>query len=95
MISNDRISVDNTATQSDNDNNVYLSMVVFDPLSNQNTGGDDGNYTCSAQIQNTTYIIGSDGNSSETLIVEGKSTALHCVVLHILFVCHRSGSAGG
>ena len=74
LISDDHISVDSTATQSDNDNNVYLSMVMFNPLSNQDTGGDDGVYTCSVQVQDDTYIIGSISDGSETLMVEGKIT---------------------
>ena len=76
LISSGRISVDSSATQSDEDSSMYLSMVMFDPLSNQDTGGDDGNYTCSAQIQNDTYITGSTSDGSETLMVEGKITII-------------------
>ena len=77
LISSGHISVDSSATQSEN-NSVYLSMVTLDPLSNQDSGRDDGVYTCSVQVQDDTYITGSTSNGSKTLMVEGNNYALLC-----------------
>ena len=50
---------------------VYESDVVFNPLSNMESGGDDGDYTCSAEVQNDTYITGSINSGTQTITVEG------------------------
>ena len=68
--STDRISVDiiashvvgNIALQV-----VYVSGLIFNPLSNMESGGDDGSYTCSAQVMNDTYITGSDNSGTANI----------------------------
>ena len=68
--SSDRVSVITTATQSTT-SYVYESDVVFNPLSNLESGGDDGDYTCSADVQNDSYITGSTSSGTQTIVVEG------------------------
>ena len=50
---------------------MYGSDVVFSPLSNRGSG-DDGNYTCSAEVRNDTYITGSSSSDTHVLSVEGQ-----------------------
>ena len=69
--STDRISVDAIVHQNMFHIFVYDSSIVFNPLSNMESGGDDGNYTCSAQVLNDTYITGSDNSGSDPIVVEG------------------------
>ena len=72
MISNtSRISVDSMAVRNSTFMYVYESDVVFSPLSNMEPGGDDGDYTCSAEVQNNTYITGSSSSGTQTIAVEG------------------------
>ena len=72
MISNTgRISVDGVAIQNTIFMFVYESKVVFNPLSNMESGGDDGVYTCSAEVQNDEYITGSSSSGTQRLAVEG------------------------
>ena len=68
--SSDRVSVNTTAAQSTTVY-VYESDVVFNPLSNMESGGDDGDYTCSADVQNDDYITGSTNSSTQAIAVEG------------------------
>ena len=73
MISNtNRILVESMASQNMFHKNVYESILVFNPLSNVESEGDDGNYTCSAQVQDDDYITGSATNITETLGVDGQ-----------------------
>ena len=66
-----RISVDSVAVQNTIFMYVYESDVVFSPLSNMESGGDNGDYTCSAEVQNVTYITGSTSSGTQTIAVEG------------------------
>ena len=68
----DRISVDSMASQSGSTTYMYGSDLVFTPLNNQQSGGDDGNYTCIATVQNSTYITGSVNSGIEMIAVEGQ-----------------------
>ena len=70
--STDRISVDSVASQDTVFWNVYESSEVFNPLSNMESGGDDGNYTCSAQVLDDDYITGSTISITQTIAVEGQ-----------------------
>ena len=65
-----RITVDNEAAKITS--SEYVSDVVFDPLSNMQHGGDDGGYTCSAQVRDDTYITGSSATDTQTIYVESK-----------------------
>ena len=67
--SSERISVASMAYQTSR--SMYDSNVTFNPLSNQQSGGDDGNYTCSAQVLDDDYITGNDSSGSQTIAVEG------------------------
>ena len=69
--SSSRISVGRVASQSTIFMYVYESNVVINPLSNMESGGDDGVYTCSAEVQNDEYITGSGSSGSQTIAVEG------------------------
>ena len=54
---------------------MYESSIMFNPLSNQNSGGDNGTYTCLAMVQPTasmSYIDGGTFKGTQTLTVEGK-----------------------
>ena len=65
----DRISADTTATQ--NSSFIYQSVLVFNPLSNMDTGADSGNYTCLVTIEDSEYISGTNTNATQTLTVKG------------------------
>ena len=65
-----RITVDSEADEITS--SEYGSDVVFNPLSNMESGGDDGDYTCSAQVRNDTYITGSSASGTQTIYVESK-----------------------
>ena len=65
-----RITVDSEAATITS--SVYGSDVVFDPLSDMESGGDNGNYTCSAEVGNSTYITGSSAAGTQTISVESK-----------------------
>ena len=64
-----RISVDSEADEITS--SMYGSDVVFNPLSDMELGGDDGDYTCSAQVRNGKYITGSSASDTHTISVEG------------------------
>ena len=68
--SSDRVSMITTAVPR-TISYVYESDVVFNPLSNMEPGGDDGNYTCSADVQNDSYITGSTSSGTQKIVVEG------------------------
>ena len=71
--STDRISVDSVAHDSMASYGVlYVSGLIFNPLSNMESGGDDGNYTCSAQVLDDGYITGSTISITQTIAVEGQ-----------------------
>ena len=65
-----RISVDSEADEITS--SMYVSDVVFDPLSNMELGGDDGDYTCSAQVRDDTYITGGSASGTHIISVESK-----------------------
>ena len=66
----DRISVDSEAILQDT-TSVYQSDVVFTPLSNTAPDGDNGNYTCSAEVMDSEYITGSTSNDTQSISVKG------------------------
>ena len=71
--STDRISVDSIASHVVDDIVVYVSNLIFNPLSNVESGGDDGSYTCSAQVLNDTYITGSNNSgTADIMTVRGQ-----------------------
>ena len=80
LSSTDRVAVASEATLNRNSGG-YLSQVVFSPLSSQQGGGDGGNYTCSADIQNEDYITGSNASNSQDITVIGQL----CHVTHMLY----------
>ena len=69
--STDRISVESMASQS-LFRDAYVSEVVFNPLSNMESGGDGGDYTCSVQVQDDDYITGSNSSGIQTIAVGGE-----------------------
>ena len=46
---------------------IYESELVFDPLSDS----DDGDYSCSAEVRMTDFIVGNEASGVETIQVEG------------------------
>ena len=46
---------------------IYESELVFDPLSDS----DDGDYSCSAEVRMTDFIVGNVASGVETIEVEG------------------------
>ena len=70
--SDDRITVDSMAVQDTNITYIYESDIIFDPLSNMTSGGDDGQYTCSALVEDSDYITGSSNDASQNITVEGQ-----------------------
>ena len=68
----DRISVDSMAVQDTTITYIYESDIIFNPLSNMMSGGDDGQYTCSALVEDDDYITGSSNNVSQNITVEGQ-----------------------
>ena len=72
-----RISVDSEADEITS--SEYGSDVVFDPLSNMESGRDDGDYICSAQVRNDKYITGSSAAGTETISVEGQHSILNII----------------
>ena len=67
----DRISVDSEAILQDT-TSVYQSDVVFTPLSNTAPDGDNGNYTCTAEIMDSEYITGITSNDTQSISVKGQ-----------------------
>ena len=69
----DRITVDSIAVHNTNITYIYESDIIFNPLSNMTSGGDNGQYTCSALVEDSDYITGSSNNSAtQTITVEGQ-----------------------
>ena len=66
-----RISTDNEAAKTSSSMNSYKSSVVFDPLSNTETGGDSGNYMCQVDIRASGFVSGTTASNSHTLTVQG------------------------
>lgn len=46
---------------------IYESKLVFDPLSDS----DDGNYSCSAEVRMTDFIVGNEASGVGTIEVAG------------------------
>ena len=67
-----RITVDSVAVHDTTITFIYESDIVFNPLSNMASGGDDGQYTCSAQVKDSEYITGSSNSFTQDIIVEGQ-----------------------
>ena len=65
-----RLAVDSVAVQTITSYR-YESDVRFNPLSNTQAGGDDGNYTCSARVLSGEYITGSNTSGVQEISVEG------------------------
>ena len=96
--SSSRILLDSEATQNTASMYIYVreSDVVFNPLNNMESGGDDGNYTCSAEVQNDDYITGSSNNGTQTIVVEGQWYYMYiyaCTHVHMYVLYSRSGPA--
>ena len=70
-----RISVDSEATLITT--SAYGSDVMFSPLRGS---GDDGNYTCSAEVSDSEYITGSSSSRTQAISVEGQ---------YILYISHN------
>ena len=68
----DRITVDSMAVQDTNITYIYESDIVFNPLSNMTSGGDNGQYTCSALVEDDDYITGSSNNATQNITVDGQ-----------------------
>ena len=68
------------ATQNSSLTHIYKSILVFNPLSNMDTGGDIGNYTCSVTIQDSEYISGTNNTATQTLRVKG----IHFICRHTI-----------
>ena len=68
----DRITVDSMAVQDTNITYIYESDIIFNPLSNMMPGGDDGQYTCSALVEDSDYITGSSNDATQNITVEGQ-----------------------
>ena len=67
--SSDRVSVASMAYQTSS--YMYDSNVTFNPLSNQQSGGDGGEYSCLAHILDNDYITGNGSSNTQTVAVEG------------------------
>ena len=67
----DRITGDTVATQNSSFIYIYESVLVFNPLSNLDTGGDSGQYTCSVTVKDGKYISGTNNTATQTLRVKG------------------------
>ena len=79
--STSRISVDSEAMLITT--SMYGSDVVFTPLSNRGSG-DDGNYTCSAEVRDSEYITGSSSSGTQAMSVEGQYTLIYlsqCLII--------------
>ena len=67
-----RITVDSVAVHDTTTTFIYESDIIFNPLSNMTSEGDDGQYTCSAQVKDSEYINGSSNSFTQDTIVEGQ-----------------------
>ena len=50
---------------------VYQSSITFSPLSNQESIGDSGIYSCSATLETTMYVVGIQFIKTQTITVQG------------------------
>ena len=50
---------------------MYVSNIIFNPLSSMDSGGDDGQYKCIAQVMDAEYITGSTTDATQNITVEG------------------------
>ena len=66
-----RITADTKATWNSSLTHTYKSILVFNPLSNMDTGGDSGNYTCSVTIEDSKYLSGTNTNATQPIAVKG------------------------
>ena len=71
--SRSRISADGIAIQNSSVIHVYESALVFNPLSNTDTGGDSGSYKCSVTIKDDRFLSGITANATHTIAVQGQS----------------------
>ena len=83
-----RVLVQSKVTQKMSTMHVYESSVVFDPLSNLETGGDDGNYTCLVKVKDEQFIAGITTNATKVLEVEGQSK-YNYVLKYLPFLLYR------
>ena len=68
-----RITADSMAVQTTTTTAViYESDILFNPLSNMQSGGDDGNYTCSIQVKAQEFINGSNSTATQNISVESQ-----------------------
>ena len=67
-----RITVDSMAVQDTNITYIYESDIIFNPLSNMMSVGDDGQYTCSALVEDSDYITGSSNDATQNITVHGQ-----------------------
>ena len=74
-----RITVDSEADEITS--SMYGSDIVFNPLSNMESG-DDGDYTCSAQVKDAKYITGNSSSGTHTISVEGQQI-MHKIHTHL------------
>ena len=66
------ITVDSVAVHDTTITFIYESDIIFNPLSNTESGGDDGQYTCSAQVKDSEYITGNSNSFTQDITVEGQ-----------------------
>ena len=67
-----RITVDSVAVHDTTITFIYESYIIFNPLSNMASEEDDGQYTCSAQVEDSEYVDGSSNSFTQDIIVEGQ-----------------------
>ena len=74
-----RITADSMAVQTTTTTAViYESDIMFDPLSNMQSGGDDGNYACSVQVKDQGFINGSSQTGTQDISVKGQYVTWRC-----------------
>ena len=67
-----RITVDSVAVHDTTITFIYESDIIFNPLSNMASEEDDGQYTCSVQVEDSEYINGSSNSFTQDITVEGQ-----------------------
>ena len=67
-----RITVDSVAVHDTTITFIYESYIIFNPLSNMISEEDDGQYTCSAQVEDSEYVDGNSNSFTQDIIVEGQ-----------------------
>ena len=81
--SDSRVLVQSKVTQKMSTMHVYESSVVFNPLSNSETGGDDGNYMCLVKVKDEKFIAGITTNATKVIEVEGQSKQLPMIIMYL------------